>query len=85
MHLYQDCMAIVRCMGKPDLFITFTCNPAWPEITSSLLPFGNQTPADRPDLVSRVFRMKLDMLMEDLTKNKIFGEVKGLVLLSSFL
>lgn len=28
MHqMYQDAMAIVRRFGKPDLFITFTCNP----------------------------------------------------------
>src|SRR6266487_3678885 len=33
MHkLYQDGMAIVRTYGKPDLFITITCNPNWPEI-----------------------------------------------------
>jgi len=24
---YQDAMSIVRAYGKPDLFITFTCNP----------------------------------------------------------
>lgn len=24
---YQDAMATVRKYGKPDLFITFTCNP----------------------------------------------------------
>lgn len=24
---YQDAMAIVRKYGKPDLFVTFTCNP----------------------------------------------------------
>ena len=29
---YQDAMATVRCFGKPDLFITFTCNPKWREI-----------------------------------------------------
>nr|CDJ83292.1 uncharacterized protein LOC100903664 [Haemonchus contortus] len=29
---YQDAMAIVAKYGKPDLFITFTCNPAWREI-----------------------------------------------------
>ena len=28
----QDCLALVRRFGKPDFFITFTCNPAWPEI-----------------------------------------------------
>ena len=25
--LYQDAMGIVRRLGKPDLFITMTCNP----------------------------------------------------------
>ena len=29
---YQDAMAICRSAGYPDLFITFTCNPKWPEI-----------------------------------------------------
>ena len=27
MQNYQDSMAIVRSKGKPDLFITMTCNP----------------------------------------------------------
>ena len=30
---YQDAMAICRKVGYPDLFITFTCNPKWSEIT----------------------------------------------------
>ena len=39
MHkLYQDGMAIVRVFGKPNLFITITCNPNWPEIKDNLLP-----------------------------------------------
>jgi hypothetical protein len=37
LNLYQDAMAIVRTYGKPDLFITVTCNPHWPEIKSKLL------------------------------------------------
>ena len=36
--LYQDGMAIIQTIGKPDLFITVTCNPNWPEITNTLLP-----------------------------------------------
>ncbi len=43
---YQDAMAIVREYGKPDLFITFTCNPSWDEISEHLLP--NQQAFDRP-------------------------------------
>lgn len=29
MQNYQDAMAIVRTYGKPDVFITMTCNPNW--------------------------------------------------------
>ena len=37
MHMnFQDAMAIVRKYKKPDLFITFTCNPNWLEITREL-------------------------------------------------
>lgn len=30
---YQDAMAICKWVGYPNLFITFTCNQKWPEIT----------------------------------------------------
>ncbi|XP_034934873.1 uncharacterized protein [Chelonus insularis] len=50
---YQDSMAIVRKYGKPDLFVTMTCNPHWKEITDNLLP--NQIASDRPDLCARFF------------------------------
>ncbi|XP_073129028.1 uncharacterized protein [Henckelia pumila] len=53
---YLDAMALVRSLGKSDLFITMTCNPEWPEIKNNL--FDGQTPHDRPDLVSRVFRAR---------------------------
>ncbi len=74
-QLYQDAMAIVRNLGKPDLFITMTCNPEWPEIQDELL--AGQSANDRPDLVARVFRLKLDRLLKDITKDHIFGRVKG--------
>jgi hypothetical protein len=34
----QDAMTYVRHYGRPDLFITFTCNPCWDEIKELLLP-----------------------------------------------
>ncbi|OAD78135.1 hypothetical protein PHYBLDRAFT_73582 [Phycomyces blakesleeanus NRRL 1555(-)] len=67
-----DSMSIVRRFGKPDLFITFTCNSKWPEITNSLL--AGQKANDRPDLCSRVFNMKLKELMIDLTKKIFWGK-----------
>lgn len=66
---YQDSMAIVRKFGKPDLFITMTCNPQWPEIQESLLQ--GQTANDRPDIIARVFNAKLTELLDDLTKKHV--------------
>ncbi|KAG2212942.1 hypothetical protein INT45_002312, partial [Circinella minor] len=74
-QLYQDAMSIVRRFGKPDLFVTFTCNLNWPEIQISLL-LGQRAP-DRPDLTTRVFRLKLKQLMNDLTKDMVLGRVIG--------
>jgi hypothetical protein len=65
-QLYHDAMAIVRWSGNPDLFITMTCNPHWKEITEALLP--GQTAQDRPDLVARVFNLKLEALLKDIIK-----------------
>lgn len=60
---YQDAMAIVRAYRKPDLFIAFTCNPAWPEITAALKP--GQRASDCPDLMDRVFKLKVRILNAD--------------------
>lgn len=81
-QLYQDAMAIVRHYGKPDLFITFTCNPKWKEITEALHtiqteqgPIAVETAGDRPDLCVRVFRPKLKALLRDLLKKDVLGKV----------
>jgi hypothetical protein len=70
-------MAVVRAYGKPDLFITVTCNPKWPEVLNELKP--GKTPNDRPDLLARIFRLKLKAIIDDLNKNQIFGKVIGRV------
>ncbi|KAF8751723.1 Helitron helicase-like domain at N-terminus, partial [Rhizoctonia solani] len=69
---YQDAMAISRYLGGPQLFITMTANPKWPEIHGALLP--GQTYSDRPDLITRVFELKRRQLMEDITQKGIFGK-----------
>ncbi|XP_023771820.1 uncharacterized protein LOC111920477 [Lactuca sativa] len=70
---FLDAMALVQNCGKPDIFLTITCNPNWPEIQNELL--HSQTAQDRPDLVSRVFRSKLLDLKEQLFKRHVLGEV----------
>lgn len=72
---YQDAMSIVAKTGKPDLFITITCNPRWKEIVDNLKP--NQEPSDRPDLVARVFKLKLDYLIDLIENKHFFGKTKA--------
>ncbi|RID60231.1 hypothetical protein BRARA_F03402 [Brassica rapa] len=72
-NMYLDAMAICRHFGFPDLFITFTCNPKWPELTRFLKKRGLNSD-DRPDIICRIFKMKLDSLMNDLTKKNILGK-----------
>jgi len=72
-ELYQDAMAIVRKFGKPDLFVTMTCNPKWKEVTENLP--ANDRIENRPDLVTRVFKLKLSSLLDDIIKKEVFGKV----------
>ncbi|XP_071714219.1 uncharacterized protein [Rutidosis leptorrhynchoides] len=73
---YLDAMAIVRAYGYPTLFIMFTCNPNWPEILRYLEPLGLK-PEDRPDISTRVFKIKLDSLITQIRDGKLFGQLIG--------
>lgn len=68
---HMDAMALVQKYDKPDIFLTMTCNPNWPEIQDELFP--GQTAQDRPDLVARVFRAKLETMKDTLTKKPTFS------------
>ncbi|KAK4411806.1 hypothetical protein Sango_0253600 [Sesamum angolense] len=70
---YQDAMSLVQNFGKPDLFITMTCNPSWEEIQNELKP--GQTPQDRPDLLTRIFRAKFEELKKDIYTRGVLGKV----------
>ncbi|XP_062541344.1 uncharacterized protein LOC134209376 [Armigeres subalbatus] len=75
MHEYaQDAMSYVRQYGRPDLFITFTCNPQWNEIRELLFP--GQSPIDRHDITARVFKQKLKSLMDYIVKHRVFGAIR---------
>lgn len=82
-QLFQDSMAICRFCRKPDIFLTMTANPNWPEIQEALLKEENetgkkQTAADRPDIVARVFQLKKEALLKEI-RDGLFGGVVGLV------
>ncbi|GBM30630.1 hypothetical protein AVEN_18321-1 [Araneus ventricosus] len=67
-----DAMSIFGKYGAPDLFITSTDNPKWPEITENLRPSEHTT--GRPDLLERVFNLKLKSLMDNPTVHGVLGK-----------
>ena len=79
---FQDGMAICRKYRKPDLFITFTCNPKWEEITRELRK--GESVQDRPDLVARVFKLKKDQLIRDMRYGRVFGKVNAFLWVIEF-
>ncbi|KAK9706454.1 hypothetical protein RND81_07G125800 [Saponaria officinalis] len=79
---YLNAMALVQCYGKPDFFITITCNAQWPEIQNELA--CGEEAQNRPDLVARVFRAKLLALKKKIVEQTIFGEVAAFVYVVEF-
>jgi Helitron helicase-like domain at N-terminus len=80
-QLCQDALA-VNCHFKGDLFVTITVNPHVSEIQRELLP--GQTVADRPDLITRVFNLKVKQFFDDVYKYKKFGNVVAHVCTTEF-
>lgn len=50
-----DSLALARQRGKPDMMVTATCNPNWPEIRSQLRP--GQSACEVPQITNRVFKV----------------------------
>ncbi|KAH1161826.1 hypothetical protein GYH30_000623 [Glycine max] len=73
-QLYFDGIAICSHVGFPNIFITFTCNPNWPEILRLLTPL-NLTAIDKPEIISQIFKLKYEQMLSDLTKNHLLGKV----------
>ncbi|EGT54381.1 hypothetical protein CAEBREN_32751 [Caenorhabditis brenneri] len=79
---FQDALAIVSKFGKPDLFITLTSNPHWKEIEEALI--SGQSAIDRPDIIARVFKLKVDEVKKDIFVRKVYGEVAAWVYVVEF-
>ncbi|KAG7986452.1 hypothetical protein I3843_03G080700 [Carya illinoinensis] len=74
---YMEAMTLVQRYGKPDIFLTMTCNPNWKEISNELQP--HEETQNRPDLIARVFKAKLEDLKYQLFKQEIFGKISAYV------
>nr|GEX56662.1 hypothetical protein [Tanacetum cinerariifolium] len=79
---FLDAMKLVQDDGKPDIFLTMTCNLKWPEILEAINP--GQEASDRPDVVARVFRAKLEDMKDQLFKRHVLGVVGAYVYIVEF-
>jgi hypothetical protein len=58
-----------------QIFLLQTCNAKWHEIQYMIDQLNKkQKPADRAEVVVRVFMIKLKQLLQDISKHLIFGE-----------
>lgn len=75
-------MSLVERYGKPDLFLTMTCNPRWSEIKNELK--RHEEAQNRPDLLARVFRAKFEHLRKQVIKDELFGPIAAYTFVIEF-
>ncbi|KAK6915502.1 Helitron helicase-like domain [Dillenia turbinata] len=63
--------------GNRELFITFTTNPISNEVQYMLSKIPGQPSEDRPEIVTRVLKIKLDLLIKDSTEKQFFEKVNA--------
>ncbi|XP_074373870.1 uncharacterized protein LOC141714237 [Apium graveolens] len=72
---FKDAMAICRTLGHPSLFLTMTTNIKWPEIQRMLKFLPGIDVVDAPDVFARVFKMKVDQLLDQIKNKNYFGRL----------
>ncbi|XP_074323537.1 uncharacterized protein LOC141660451 [Apium graveolens] len=81
---FQDALAVCRYIGHPVIFLTMTCNSLWDEIQKMMEYVPGCISRDCPNIISRVFRLKLDQLMVDIKDRKHFGVCIGVMYVVEF-
>ncbi|KAK1382976.1 hypothetical protein POM88_020711 [Heracleum sosnowskyi] len=81
---FQDALAVYRAVGHPDIFLTISCNPLWDEILQMMKVVPGCSPQDSPDIVARVFHLKLEQLLDDIKKKNYFGTCLGVMYFVEF-
>jgi hypothetical protein len=76
----SDCLALRKALGPVTLFISFTSNPRWPDITSQLQ--AGQSANDRPDLIVPVFQQYFSALMKVI--QELFGPILYYIRVTEF-
>nr|KAJ0220248.1 hypothetical protein LSAT_V11C200059400 [Lactuca sativa] len=80
---YLDAMSLCKSFGYPNFFLTFMYNPKWHEVKRFFKDTSLQ-PEDRPDILCRLFKIKLDAFIKGIKENHILGVVQEVVYLIEF-
>ncbi|GJU90262.1 ATP-dependent DNA helicase PIF1 [Tanacetum coccineum] len=72
MHNYQDAMASMSGPYGNQICLTHSLHPKCQRILEMLTYFPGQKPHDRPKIGTRVFKIKLTELLDDLTKKCLY-------------
>ncbi|XP_074327157.1 uncharacterized protein LOC141665073 [Apium graveolens] len=81
---FKDSLAICQTLGHPSLFLTMTTNTNWPEIQRMLKHMLGVDVADAPDVVARVFKMKVDQLIDMIKRKNYFGRCIGGIIFAKY-
>lgn len=65
-------MVIARALGDQFMFVIFTANPNWAEVLAELE--HNQTLDSRPDLIAKVFKLKVNKTLYNLKERHVSGD-----------
>ncbi|XP_074327665.1 uncharacterized protein LOC141665579 [Apium graveolens] len=76
---FKDALAICRMLGQPSLFLTMTTNIKWPEIQRMLKFLTGVDVVDAPDVVARVFKMKVDQMVDQIKNKNYFGRLMHVI------
>nr|XP_017245284.1 PREDICTED: uncharacterized protein LOC108216935 [Daucus carota subsp. sativus] len=81
---FQDALAVCRHIGHPDIFLTMTTNPLWDEIIHMMKNMPGCLPVDSPDVTARVFKLKLDQIVDDIKDKGYFGKCAAIMYVVEF-
>ncbi|XP_074342600.1 uncharacterized protein LOC141680209 [Apium graveolens] len=76
---FKDSLDICCTIGHPSLFLTMTCNTQWPEIKQMMDYLPGVDVAKKPDVIARVFKLKLDQFLDLIKKKNYFGKCNGVM------
>ncbi|XP_017217515.2 uncharacterized protein LOC108195093 [Daucus carota subsp. sativus] len=81
---FQDAIAVCRHIGHPDIFLTMTTNPMWDEIIHMMKNMPGCLPVDSPDVIARVFKLKLEQIVDDIKNKGYFGKCAAIMYVVEF-